>query len=531
MGTQFDAIIAKSAALGKALTSPITNFGLVQENALLSSKGLEKHVASLIAAGREAEAAALIQKDLAASYGGAEQAAELARQQDDLNRSWAQLSITLGSFALQPIAEAAAGASSALAGLRNILEQIGKFLPKPPSRPGGGAGSSPLGAYGADVAQRFKTQASFTRLGLPVIGAIASFFGGFAPGKKGVDPAAAVDPAADQKRLSLISAQNKVVTAQVQGYRRLALERERTLSLEREAADIERLKANKAGEPEVQARRDAGNQERFRIAEELKQAERERLASNKLISDQNRIQLEAAQRQIVFAQALAGIEGDRTRSQVQLYQSILLSTAALRDQQRDLGAQIGAAKLKGGDGAEADVARLVGQQQTIAEQIRLKLIEGADALRQAGTKLKEDLDSSILKLVGIRGSEDGLNKYLSGSDQFRRAEEDFRRLQPQLQQAKEDFRRLTGADPINLNAFSGRDNKDITDFINSVNNELKANRDVRDSKSALDANNAALVTVNTELTRATQDLALKDWNVSVVLNSQCATVTGATLGG
>ena len=519
LGAQFDTIIAKSTALGKALESPITNFGLVQENALLSSRGLEKHIASLIAVGRDSEAAALIQKDLAASYGGAAQAAELAKQQEKLNRSWSNLSVNLGGIALQPLADSAGAASSALNGFRAILDRISGFVPPQVSEKVQGASRS------------LTNNGILNAFGLQGVAAGLGFLGAFAPKPKPA-PGVTADPVADQKRLSLISAQNKVITAQVQGYKRLALERELVLSKEREAADLERLKANKAGAPEVQARQESGNQERFRIAEELKQADRERLATNALISAQNRIQLEAAQRQIVFAQALAGIDGDRTRSQVQLYQGIVLSTAALRDQQRDLGAQIGAAKIKGGDGADTEVTRLVGQQQTVAEQIRLKLIEGADALVQAGINLRESLTASVLQLQEVRSDPNGLNQYLSRNDILRRQEEDFRRLQPQYEQARQKFVQLTGARPIeDLSQYGPGANNRIADFIRKTETEFKATRDEKDARSALDANNAALVTVNTELAKATRDLALKDWNVGVVVNSQGVSVTGATLGG
>jgi hypothetical protein len=106
VGSQFDAIIEKATVLGRALEDPIRNFSAVQESALLSSRGLERQVESLIAVGRQAEAAALIQADLAKAYGGAEAARRLADEQDNLSRSWTLLSVNLGQIALPSIAAA-----------------------------------------------------------------------------------------------------------------------------------------------------------------------------------------------------------------------------------------------------------------------------------------------------------------------------------------------------------------------------------------------------------------------------------------
>jgi hypothetical protein len=583
VGAQFDAIIAKSTALGQALQSPISNFSLVQQNALLSSKGLEKHVASLIAAGREAEAAALIQKDLAASYGGAEQAAELAKQQDILNRSWSNLSINLGGFALQPLAEAAGAASTALSGLRAILDRIAGFVP-PQVRDG-------VSGVGKSIA----TSGLLNATGLQGVAAGLGFFGAFAPKPKAATGITA-DPAADRQRLSLLIAQNRVVSAQAQGYKKLALEREVTLSQEQEALDLQRLRANKAGSPELQARQQQGDQERQRLKEEiaqlkrqqerdnkvraatgtfdyqisaaqvdgrqrealqlqiqrleaerrsrlesdpanasktrgeldpqiftakrqLAQLDRERLVTQTELNAQNAIELGALQRQISAAQTLATTEGDRTRSELQRRQQLQEAIAASRDRERSLGASIDAARLRGGDAGEQEAARLVEQQKLAAETTRLKLIEGADALRQAGKALNEDLTSAVLKLTEIRSSPEGLNRFLSASDQQKRGEQDLQRLLPQFRQAQEQFRGLTGAAAPEFSGSTQDVNAAIRDFITSVKAETDATKGLNDVQKALSDNTAALAAVTAELLTATGNLAAKNWAVNVAVNA------------
>jgi hypothetical protein len=264
VGAQFDEIINKATTLGRALDDPIRSFGDIQGAALLSSRGLERQIESLIAVGREAEAAALIQQDLANSYGGAAAAKQLADEQDRLNRNFTILSVNLGQLALPALADGAGEAADALGGLNEILRRLSSIdFPRPQGIPKGFPGIdqivNPLGSL------------------VGVLGAGSRALFPRDEVKNAENLAAASDSvtAAEAKRRELLTAQFGVISAQVQGYKKLALEREKELSLTREAVDLDNLRARGAKEPELTARREAGTIERFRLQEELKKQARE----------------------------------------------------------------------------------------------------------------------------------------------------------------------------------------------------------------------------------------------------------------
>jgi hypothetical protein len=268
VGSQFDAIIEKATVLGRALEDPIRNFSAVQESALLSSRGLERQVESLIAVGRQAEAAALIQADLAKAYGGAEAARRLADEQDNLSRSWTLLSVNLGQIALPSIAAAVGDTAEALKGFVALLQLIKGLVPDIPLPQGGQTGSAffnPLsGGFGAATA--IESGKILGRL-----------FGGDDPAKSAKEVAAATQAAvnAEQQRRELLSAQLGAITAQVQGYERLGVERELEVSLLKQAIDLDNLRARGAKQPELDARAQEGNLERFRLQERLNQLVRQ----------------------------------------------------------------------------------------------------------------------------------------------------------------------------------------------------------------------------------------------------------------
>lgn len=99
VGQQFDVAIQKVQLLGEALDDPIAKFSELADAGLVSSKSQEKLIQNLIAVGREAEAQALLQQDLAASFGDLESARELADATDELYRAFAQLSTLLAQLA------------------------------------------------------------------------------------------------------------------------------------------------------------------------------------------------------------------------------------------------------------------------------------------------------------------------------------------------------------------------------------------------------------------------------------------------
>lgn len=116
VGAAFDAALEKGKTLAAGLDDPIGQFDKLREAALFSSKGIEKTVGALIAAGRGEEAKIIAQDDLNKQFGGAENAKEFAAATDELNRAWAQASIALADFVAGPMANFLRGIAAGLGG-------------------------------------------------------------------------------------------------------------------------------------------------------------------------------------------------------------------------------------------------------------------------------------------------------------------------------------------------------------------------------------------------------------------------------
>lgn len=105
LGQAVDTALQQFADLGAAIDAPAKNFSALQQAAVLSSRGLERTVEGLIAAGRYGEANAVIQADLVATFGDLSAAENYRDQVDQLNRAWAQASVSTASFIAGPLAE------------------------------------------------------------------------------------------------------------------------------------------------------------------------------------------------------------------------------------------------------------------------------------------------------------------------------------------------------------------------------------------------------------------------------------------
>ena len=116
IGAQIDAAIQKLNALGKALEDPAKNFQALADAGLTSSKAFDRSTAALIETGRQAEAAAAIERDLANTFGDTKAAEDLAQKTDELNRAWSQLTVTLTSVLAGPLSELAKQLSGSLSG-------------------------------------------------------------------------------------------------------------------------------------------------------------------------------------------------------------------------------------------------------------------------------------------------------------------------------------------------------------------------------------------------------------------------------
>lgn len=497
VGAQFDAIIQKAGTLSKALNDPINSFGEVTQAGLLSSKGLERQVQALIAVGREAEAAALIQQDLANSYGGAEAARALAESQDQLNRSWTQLSVNLGQLALPVFAAAADDAASSLGGLLAILRSIANLrLPEAPPQ---GPSASTLARGGLRGLAAFAGGGPVGFLGA-LGGEVSRFFGRNRPAAATSTGATA---AAESKRSSLLSNQYKLITAQVQGYKDLALQAERQISLDQEALDIANLRARKAGDPAVDERRRQGSQERFRIDEELRNLERDRArtaqenerrsaeesakraSALRLISSETEVQAGAIERQLQNAQTLAQVEAGILRDALAQRQAIEESTASAVERERALRAELGEAQALGDETA---IFRATTQLYLAAGQTKLALIDGARALSDAGRSIRDN----------ILNAQRSIRSTLEGSFDLLRA--------PIQQQLLEQARGR-----INFSLFDVGRVRTPSEIFGAA----AASESIAAQQQIIAQSSTALVDVNSALVGVVQELNKKKWDVAV----------------
>lgn len=116
VGQAFDTALQKGQDLAKGLDDPINNFQLLADAALFSSKAVERNVASLIAAGREEEAAIAARRDLNQRFGGAENARAFTQATDELNRAWTEATVSLTAFVAGPLADFLSSLATGLGG-------------------------------------------------------------------------------------------------------------------------------------------------------------------------------------------------------------------------------------------------------------------------------------------------------------------------------------------------------------------------------------------------------------------------------
>jgi tape measure domain-containing protein len=176
-----------------------------------------------------------------------------------------------------------------------------------------------------------------------------------------------------------------------------------------------------------------------------------------------------------------------------------------------------------------------------AKKLRDAAIEGANAYIQAIQKLTE----SRLQLAELRGKPEGLNRFLSGQEQFDRTRSAIISLGPELNQALEQGASLLRSQGVGIgrelfgdlraifdNAVTGRSaNQEgllaLTQFIRDVQTERGAEAGVNQAERDLAEVQRGLITSNVELREAVSALVQKDWNVQVNLNG----ATGASVIG
>jgi hypothetical protein len=243
-----------------------------------------------------------------------------------------------------------------------------------------------------------------------------------------------------------------------------------------------------------------------------RQAQINKLAADKVAEDLKSVQaqrllIQSAQRTAQFAVQQS------TLTQVQ---GIEAAVRAARQRESDLGDQITAARQRGDETLATD---LVAQQKIAANQTRLELEQGALALRNAGLKLREDVEAAFLNFQKVQADPNGLRQYLTPQDRANQDRQLFESLLPSFRTAQEQFKRLRNVNyaPEFTGPTAGV-NQAILQFIDQVNLAQKASDTVNDTQAALNTNTEALVKTTGELAAKIDELNQKDWAVNVQVN-------------
>lgn len=519
LGQAFDTALQKAQTLAQGLEDPIKNFDALKEAALISSRSTEKQVEALVEAGRTGEAYAIIQADLAESFGSAAEAKKYQEAVDSLNREWTKATLTLANFVAGPLAEFLTRLRLAAGGRAQGPQEAGIRTQQQ------GSVAKALLAFGPQIAGLGLAGAA-TGIGAPIglgtaaLGATLTGIGaGMAGdiGKGEADKIFASIPKAvaaakkirkeRERDLAIQNLSNKATLESLRGNELIAAQAEkRRLELEKVRA-LEQAPAEKKGRVEADY-----NQKITESQQSILQLQ-QKIDLSAFQELQKRQQI---QRNIADTVQLLNTEQGVQRDTLRSVQQITASIAEARQRETDLGFQIGQARVGGN---EEKTAQLVDQQRTAAAETRQRLVEGALALKEAGEKLRNDLRDAALNLAQTRGSAQGLNRLLSPGLRQQRGEQTNRLLRPFFEQAVGRVRELIPSADISKFALTGTSiddlNAQIIDFIQAVNAEFTATQNFANTQAAMQEVNKALVDINTQLVGATTALAQKDWTIRI----------------
>lgn len=490
VGAQFDEAINKLKTLGDSLDDPLGKFSALSEAGLLSSKGLEKQVKALIDTGREAEAAALIQQDLAASYDDLQGAKELAASSDELNRSWSRLQVVLGQLAGSEIVSLLSDTSSALNVFAEAIRNLKGVIPGP---------------------VREATDSSLKSVAL----------GSLLPGLKTVQDAAKYIPGAEnlfggkgdnktadlQKQNELLAnaKQNyadlntlayQLTTAQSQGNKQLELAKQ----IQQVRLTLEKDLATNQDPTKQQGLKDAANKQIYSL--QLQQQQLVRTAA---------LEAETASKRLDAARQLQGLDGAALASAQQQ-----LKIEELKTEQRK--AQANYTKLlgeSGGDKSTPAVKEAAAKLEAAGSNLKAAMIEGSEAARR-------NFDDAAKNL---RQTFEGNFKFLTRAAQ-----------QEVLANARKDIAAGVESGSINRKFLNARNPEEVLQAAQASRSQLDAIKNFQDASreytGAVYKANQAIDNANSSLADAANKivalqgsldgLASKDWVVNVSVTGDSA---------
>lgn len=496
LGAQVDAAVQKLGLLGSALDDPIGKFQELADAGLISSRALEKNIAALIGSGREAEAAARIQLDIAQQIGDTRELDEFADATGELQRSFASASTVAAKFVAGPLADfiSKLALSFRLFGRRGVVNerfsQLGLSDAQRTSlvaEARNNVGGDPSKLY-EEVNRLLDQRYSKTKQVLEAERLIAD---------------------AVARQGALLSNSYAQVDAEAFGNRRLRLEKEI------EAIELRRQESLAVGglaeEAAARVNRDAAL-ETYKVKQDIARLERDTWAQNIAAANQ----LRSIQEDIAIEQQRPNLTGTGVGA--------LQAVKALEDAKRAEQDAQAALRAAPGDNSLINAAQLASEQVKLAAaKTKADLLDAYKAAEDSVRTIRRGIEDTVDQLQGLqntRGS--GLNEFLSPQAVSDRQAQLSAQLGPIAQQiaARRGIQfQFNGGTRESRNAALLR-------FIRADRQETRLQEDISrgfvdlgKAENDLAVVNSSLVTVNTQLTEATNNLASKDWNVNVAVNA------------
>ena len=522
VGTLIGQTADKFGELAKALQDPITNFDALIQGANLSGKGVEELAKVLIDLGRTSEANALIQADLSRTIdpvGILKVAAandSFARTVGDVQErigfllagpatqfiSWIdqiiQRAVNLpGGRPTEQSALATRGQGTAL-GVGGVLLGAAGLAAAPFT----GGASIPLALGGAGLATAGGAQiaaADFQQQQIAESAAIERLQGNILVieerrirVQRDISDAVRAGRKNTEAELRL---QDQLL--QLDAQREQAKAAFQAAPLDETGASVRALRAQLAA---------IDSQKRAAVDAEA-QRKRAVQATASLQATQNQVALQSVEERITAARQLGAVEQGVVRATLEQALNIKNGIAEARRREQDIGAQITAARQVGD---ESGASRLVGEQRVAAEETKLRLIEGATALRDAGKQLAKDAEATRNQLQNLRV---GNFQFLSPQEQQRTFERAFAAASDEARRARVVFtaRGTLEERTAQLQGFA--------DFRKQERQLIEQSKSISE---AITTGNTALVEVNKELgtsignlNKVVDALTTKNWSVNV----------------
>lgn len=497
--------------LSQALQEPIARFQELKDSALLSSRSLEKNIEALINAGRYAEAEAKIREDLSKRGLDAATANRLAAESDELKRSLAELGVSIGLVVQGP--------------LTDLIKGFNKLL-----RPGQVAAQSRAIQAGLSPEDRTAYQdrrRELNRGGLNILDANEQANTEFASRTRAAKEAQEGLTAAKAKDNELTSAQYRLIDANVQGYQRLALERQKELVI---AEKVQALAANPANAIQIEqdtARKLYEIEQQLRTISNFNTFAGLNAALAELENKQTRLSVdssafEIANQQILETQnALEQLDGKKAIITVEQINAGVqngsltnnfnnLERRAQAAQQALNSAQFGSADFQKALRATQEANFELDQRRQFADPNALSkgLEEAKKQEQQASEGVSSALQRAQQAADALAQAQKNFRSALEGSFDFLTREYQ----QSILAQAKESLSSAVGAGFFDRgkvqDVISKGSSRDIISAANQARSVLDADKALKEAK-------IARAESEKELIAAINALKSKDWNVNV----------------